>query len=202
MPGGPSGGAGVLGGRGRPCRRGRWGRLLGGPPGRGRDPARHLGRRPTWHLGRCPTRQRRCWRRERAAGGAGHLGRELGLLGLSIAIAILGIVNTLILSVSERVREIGLMRAVGLGRAQLAGQIVCESVLTAVYGTVLGAGAGVLLAGALRALLADRGLTELVIPWARLGAVLGVSVVVGVLAALWPAARATRLPVLEAIAAE
>ena len=81
MPGGPSGGAGVLGGRGRPCRRGRWGRLLGGPPGRGRDPARHLGRRPTWHLGRCPTRQRRCWRRERAAGGAGHLGRELGLLG-------------------------------------------------------------------------------------------------------------------------
>ena len=125
-----------------------------------------------------------------------------GLLGLSIVIAILGIVNTLVLSVSERVREIGLMRAVGLGRAQLAGQIVCESVLTAVYGTVLGAGAGVLLAGALRALLADRGLTELVIPWARLGAVLGVSVVVGVLAALWPAARATRLPVLEAIAAE
>lgn len=125
-----------------------------------------------------------------------------GLLGLSIVIAILGIVNTLVLSVSERVREIGLMRAVGLGRAQLAGQIVCESVLTAVYGTVLGAGAGVLLAGALRALLADRGLTELVIPWARLGAVLGVSVVVGVLAALWPAARATRLPVLEAIATE
>ena len=124
------------------------------------------------------------------------------LLALSIAIAILGIVNTLVLSVSERVREIGLMRAVGLGRAQLAGQIVCESVLTAVYGTVLGAGAGVLLAGALRALLADRGLTELVIPWARLGAVLGVSVVVGVLAALWPAARATRLPVLKAIAAE
>ena len=125
-----------------------------------------------------------------------------GLLGLSIAIAILGIVNTLILSVSERVREIGLMRAVGLGRAQLAGQIVCESVLTAVYGTVLGAAAGVLLAGALRALLADRGLTEFVVPWSQLGAVVGVSVVVGVLAALWPAVRATRLPVLEAIATE
>ena len=81
MPGGPSGGAGVLGGRGRPCRRGRWGRLLGGPPGRGRDPARHLGRHPTRYLGRRPARQRRCWRWERAAGGAGHLGRELGLLG-------------------------------------------------------------------------------------------------------------------------
>ena len=80
MPGGPSGGAGVLGGRGRSCRRGRWGRLLGGPPGRDRDPARHL-RRPTWHLGRRPARQRRCRRRERAADGAGHLGGELGLLG-------------------------------------------------------------------------------------------------------------------------
>ena len=61
-----------------------------------------------------------------------------GLLGLSIVIAILGIVNTLVLSVSERTREIGLMRAVGLGKAQLSGEIITESVLTALYGTVLG----------------------------------------------------------------
>ncbi|WP_196717265.1 ABC transporter permease [Actinomyces trachealis] len=124
------------------------------------------------------------------------------LLGLSIAIAILGIVNTLVLSVSERTREIGLMRAVGLGRSQLAGVIMIESVLTAVYGTVLGAGTGLLLASALRSYLADQGLSVLVIPWGQLIGMVITSVVVGVLAALWPALRATRLPVLEAIATE
>nr|WP_318268933.1 FtsX-like permease family protein [Actinomyces bovis] len=124
------------------------------------------------------------------------------LLGLSIAIAILGIVNTLVLSVSERTREIGLMRAVGLGRSQLAGIIMTESVLTAVYGTVLGAGTGLLLAAALRSFLADRGLSVLVIPWGQLAGMVITAVVVGVLAALWPALRATRLPVLEAIATE
>jgi len=73
-----------------------------------------------------------------------------GLLGLSIAIAILGIVNTLVLSVSERTREIGLMRAVGLGKAQLSGEIITESVLTSLYGTVLGGATGVVLAAALQ----------------------------------------------------
>lgn len=124
------------------------------------------------------------------------------LLGLSIAIAVLGIVNTLVLSVSERTREIGLMRAVGLGRSQLAGVIVTESVLTAVYGTVLGAGTGLLLAAALRSYLADQGLTALVVPWGQLVGMVVTAVVVGVLASLWPALRATRLPVLEAIASE
>mgnify|MGYP001013142110 CR=1 FL=1 len=124
------------------------------------------------------------------------------LLGLSLVIAVLGIVNTLVLSVSERTREIGLMRAVGLGRAQVAGEIMCESVLTAVYGTVLGGATGVLLAGALRSVLADRGLTELAIPWPQLAVMLAAAVVVGALAALWPALRAVRLPVLRAIATE
>ncbi|WP_315128335.1 ABC transporter permease [uncultured Actinomyces sp.] len=124
------------------------------------------------------------------------------LLGLSLVIAVLGIVNTLVLSVSERTREIGLMRAVGLGRAQVSGEIICESVLTAVYGTVLGGGIGVLLAGALRSVLADQGLARLVIPWSQLAVMLASAIVVGVLAALWPAARAVRLPVLEAIASE
>ena len=124
------------------------------------------------------------------------------LLGLSLVIAVLGIVNTLVLSVSERTREIGLMRAVGLGRAQVAGEIMCESVLTAVYGTVLGGATGVLLAGALRAVLADQGLTELAIPWPQLAIMLVAAVVVGALAALWPALRAVRLPVLKAIATE
>ena len=124
------------------------------------------------------------------------------LLGLSLVIAVLGIVNTLVLSVSERTREIGLMRAVGLGRAQVAGEILCESVLTAVYGTVLGGATGVLLAGALRSVLADRGLTELAIPWPQLAVMLAAAVVVGALAALWPALRAVRLPILRAIATE
>ena len=125
-----------------------------------------------------------------------------GLLGLSIVIAILGIVNTLVLSVSERTREIGLMRAVGLGKTQLAGEIITESVLTALYGTVLGGATGVVLAAALKKILEDQGLTSLSIPWGQMVGMLVLSVVVGVIAALWPALRASRLPVLDAIATE
>ena len=125
-----------------------------------------------------------------------------GLLGLSIAIAILGIVNTLVLSVSERTREIGLMRAVGLGKAQLSGEIITESVLTSLYGTVLGGATGVVLAAALKEVLEDQGLTSLSIPWGQMVGMLVLSVVVGVIAALWPALRASRIPVLDAIATE
>ena len=125
-----------------------------------------------------------------------------GLLGLSIVIAILGIVNTLVLSVSERTREIGLMRAVGLGKAQLSGEIITESVLTSLYGTVLGGATGVVLAAALKEVLEDQGLTSLSIPWGQMVGMLVLSVVVGVIAALWPALRASRLPVLDAIATE
>ena len=125
-----------------------------------------------------------------------------GLLGLSIVIAILGIVNTLVLSVSERTREIGLMRAVGLGKTQLAGEIITESVLTSLYGTVLGGATGVVLAAALKKILEDQGLTSLSVPWGQMVGMLALSVVVGVIAALWPALRASRLPVLDAIATE
>ena len=121
------------------------------------------------------------------------------LLGLSIVIAILGIVNTLALSVIERTREIGLMRAVGLGRAQLATTIAIESVLTAVFGTVLGLVVGVALAAGIPTVFASSGLTDLVIPWGSLVTMLVIAVVVGVLAAGWPAIRAARLPVLEAV---
>ena len=125
-----------------------------------------------------------------------------GLLGLSIVIAILGIVNTLVLSVSERTREIGLMRAVGLGKTQLSGEIITESVLTSLYGTVLGGATGVVLAAALKKILEDQGLTSLSIPWNQMVGMLALSVVVGIIAALWPALRASRLPVLDAIATE
>lgn len=125
-----------------------------------------------------------------------------GLLGLSIVIAILGIVNTLVLSVSERTREIGLMRAVGLGKTQLSGEIITESVLTSLYGTVLGGATGVVLAAALKKILEDQGLTSLSVPRGQMVGMLALSVVVGVIAALWPALRASRLPVLDAIATE
>ena len=125
-----------------------------------------------------------------------------GLLGLSIVIAILGIVNTLVLSVSERTREIGLMRAVGLGKAQLAGEIITESVITALYGTVLGGATGIVLAAALKRLLEERGLNVLSIPWGQMVGMLVLSVVVGIVAALWPALRASRIPVLDAIATD
>ena len=77
-----------------------------------------------------------------------------------------------------------------------------ESVLTALYGTVVGGAAGVFLAAALRAVLEDEGLTTLSIPWDQLVAMLVLSVVVGMVAAVWPALRASRLPVLDAIATE
>ncbi|MFD1716324.1 ABC transporter permease [Georgenia deserti] len=121
------------------------------------------------------------------------------LLGLSVIIAVLGIVNTLALSVIERTREIGLVRAVGLGKLQLAATITIESVLTAVFGTLLGVAVGVGLASALPSVFADEGLTELAIPWDLLGGMVLLSGVVGVIAALWPAWRAAGLPVLEAV---
>ncbi len=124
------------------------------------------------------------------------------LLGLSIVIAVLGIVNTLALSVIERTREIGLLRAVGLGRLQLAGTITTESVLTAVCGTVVGLVTGVGLAAALPRVFHDQGLSQLSIPTGSLLGMLVLAVVVGVAAAVWPAVRAARLPVLDAVSQE
>lgn len=124
------------------------------------------------------------------------------LLGLSIVIAVLGIVNTLALSVVERTREIGLLRAVGLGRLQLAGTVTVESVLTAATGTLVGLAVGVGLASALPTVYADQGLSQLAVPWASLAAMVGLAVLVGVLAALWPGVRAARLKVLDAVSYE
>ena len=124
------------------------------------------------------------------------------LLGLSIVIAVLGIINTLALSVIERTREIGLLRAVGLGRLQLGTTITLESVLTAVFGTTVGLVLGVALAATLPTVFADVGLRTLANPWSSLALMLALAVVVGVVAALWPAVRAARLPVLDAVTTE
>ncbi|KRE60617.1 FtsX-like permease family protein [Nostocoides sp. Soil756] len=124
------------------------------------------------------------------------------LLGLAVVIAVLGIVNTLALSVVERIREIGLLRAVGLSRRQLRTMLRLESVLIAVLGAVLGVVLGLVFAVALQRSLADDGIDVLSIPWLQLAGFVALSGVVGVLAAVWPGRRAARLDVLKAIATQ
>lgn len=124
------------------------------------------------------------------------------LLGLAILTAVVGIVNTLALSVFERTREIGLLRAVGLSRRQLRGCVRMESVLIAVFGAVLGIAAGIGFGAALQRAAADSGFTELVIPLPQLGISVFGAILVGVLAAAWPARRAARMNTLQAIASE
>ncbi|MCE1177705.1 MAG: FtsX-like permease family protein [Micrococcales bacterium] len=121
------------------------------------------------------------------------------LLGLAVIIAVLGIINTLALSVIERTREIGLLRAVGLKRRQLSQMIRLESVAIALLGAVLGLGLGVACGIAVQRAMVDEGITELAIPWLGIIGAVVLAAVVGVLAAVWPARRGARLDVLEAI---
>ncbi len=122
-----------------------------------------------------------------------------GLLALAVVIAILGIVNTLALSVVERRREIGMLRAVGMQRAQVRRTIYIESLLIAVFGAVVGLVLGLVFGWAFVRTLADQGLDHIAVPWGQVLGMLVGSGVVGVLAALWPGIRAARTPPLEAI---
>ena len=124
-----------------------------------------------------------------------------GLLALAIVIAVIGIINTLGLSVIERTREIGLLRAVGLSRARLRRMVTLESVTISVMGAVLGMVIGLVVGVLLRESLKDD-LTVLSLPWGSLLTFLAVAVLFGVLAAVVPAIRASRLKVLDAIATE
>ena len=124
------------------------------------------------------------------------------LLGLAVVIAVLGIVNTLALSVMERTREIGLLRAVGLSRAQLRTMIRLESVSIAVLGAVLGVVLGIAFGVAIQRSLATQGMEILAIPGWQLLIFVLVAAVVGVLAAVVPGRRAARMGVLQAIASE
>jgi putative ABC transport system permease protein len=124
------------------------------------------------------------------------------LLGLALVIAVLGIVNTLALSVIERTREVGLLRAIGLSRAQLRRMVRLEAVAIAVLGAVLGVGLGVLFGVALMTSLKDQGLDVTAVPVGQLAGFVAASGLVGVLAAVLPARRAARLDVLQAIATE
>ncbi|MGW4200875.1 ABC transporter permease [Streptomyces sp. NPDC004726] len=125
-----------------------------------------------------------------------------GLLALAIIVAVLGVVNTLALSVVERTREIGLMRAIGLSRRQLRRMIRLESVVIALFGALLGLGLGMAWGTAAQKLLELEGLKVLEIPWPTIVTVFIASAFVGLLAALVPAFRAGRMNVLNAIATE
>lgn len=122
------------------------------------------------------------------------------LLLLSIIIAILGIVNTLALAVIERTRELGLLRAVGLGRRQTRRMITVEAVIVSVFGALLGIAVGSAFGITLQRALADDGITELRFPVVRLVVFVVIAAIAGVIAALLPARRAARLDVLAAVA--
>jgi putative ABC transport system permease protein len=125
------------------------------------------------------------------------------LLGVAILIALLGIINTLLLSIYERTRELGMLRAVGMSRRGVTGMVVTESVVLSVFGCLLGIALGVGLGVVLTLALGNIDLLNTVaIPWTNLLVFVAVAAVAGVLAALWPAWRAARLDVLRAIAYE
>ncbi len=141
--------------------------------------------------------------RDEAAGFIDQLlGLITALLAMAILIALFGIVNTLGLSIFERTRELGLLRAVGMSRRQVKSMIRWESVIIAILGAVLGLGIGAFFGWALQQALAPQGVTELAIPGRQLVLYVVFAGLAGVLAAIWPARRAAKLNVLESIAYE
>jgi putative ABC transport system permease protein len=129
------------------------------------------------------------------------LGIVYGLLALSVIVSLFGIVNTLALSIHERTRELGLLRAVGTSRRQVRRMVRYESVITTLIGAVLGIVLGVIFAVLISRPLADEGFT-LSIPVGTLIVLLVLAVIAGIVAAIGPARRASRLDVLEALAYE
>jgi putative ABC transport system permease protein len=124
------------------------------------------------------------------------------LLALAVVIAVIGIVNTLALSVLERVRELGLLRALGMTRSQLRSMIRWEAVIIAVLGAVLGLVVGVFLGWTLVRALSDQGINEFGLPVGSLLIFVAAAAVAGVLAAVLPGRRAARLDILRAITTE
>jgi putative ABC transport system permease protein len=130
------------------------------------------------------------------------LGLVYALLALAVLIALIGIVNTLMLSVFERTHEIGLLRAVGMKRRQIRAMIRSESVILAVFGAIIGIIVGTGLGIALAWSLKSQGITDIVVPFSSLVVFLVLAAVLGLIAASWPARRAAKLDVLAAIAAD
>ena len=148
----------------------------------------------------------RVWARARCSGSRPRppgqvdtlLALIYALLGVSVLISLFGIVNTLLLSVYERTREIGMLRAVGTTRRQLRRMVRYESVITSVIGGVIGVGVGLVFGWILTKGLSDQGI-EFSVPVSFIIVVLIVAALAGVLAAILPARRAARLGVLEAL---
>jgi putative ABC transport system permease protein len=130
------------------------------------------------------------------------LGLVYALLALAIVIALLGIGNTLALSILERTRELGVMRAVGMTRSQLRSAIRWESVVISLQGTLIGLGVGVFFGWALVRGLEDQGLVAFTVPVTRLAVIVVLAALSGVVAAVLPARRAARLNVLQAVVTE
>ncbi len=130
------------------------------------------------------------------------LGLVYVLLFLAVIIALLGIGNTLALSIFERTRELGLLRAVGMTRRQLRSIIRWESVIIALQGTVLGLLIGVFFGWAMVGAMKDQGTTVLSLPYSSLVVVVVLAAIAGVVAAAWPARRAAKLDVLKAVVTE
>ncbi|MGX9883435.1 ABC transporter permease [Streptomyces sp. NPDC002276] len=126
-----------------------------------------------------------------------------GLLAMAVIVAVLGVINTLAMSVFERSQEIGMLRAIGLDRKGIKRMVRLESLVISLFGGVLGIGLGVFFGWAAGELIGAKMSTyELVIPWARMALFLLLAGTVGVLAALWPARRAAKLNMLSAIKSE
>ncbi|MFF4902103.1 ABC transporter permease [Streptomyces sp. NPDC001068] len=126
-----------------------------------------------------------------------------GLLAMAVIVAVLGVINTLAMSVFERQQEIGMLRAIGLDRRAVKRMVRLESLVISLFGGVLGLGLGVFFGWAAGRLLGAKMPTyELVLPWSRMALFLVLAGLVGVLAALWPARRAARLNMLTAIKSE
>ena len=120
------------------------------------------------------------------------------LLGFSVVVSLFGMVNTLVLSVFERTRELGMLRAIGMTRRQARRMIRHESVITALIGAALGLGLGVFLAALVTQAMSDYGLA-LTLPLGSLAAFTVVAILAGIGAAIVPARRASRLNVLDAL---
>jgi len=123
------------------------------------------------------------------------------LLALAVVISLLGIVTTLALSIHERTRELGMLRAVGMSRRQVRTLVRYEAVITALIGAILGTVLGVIFATLVSQPLADEGF-ELSYPFGTLIILLVLAALAGVIAAIWPARRAARLDLLRALAYE
>jgi putative ABC transport system permease protein len=127
------------------------------------------------------------------------LGLVYALLALAVLIALIGIVNTLMLSVFERTREIGLLRAVGMRRRQVRTMIRSEAVILAIFGAIIGIIIGTGMGIALVSSLKNQGISDTVVPWSSLVIFLILAALLGLVAASWPARRAAKLDVLAAI---